>query len=201
MGRRKPLPEAVLADRTNTKTSAERATPEEHPLHGKDGATAPNKVPVTFSRKGKVCLLCSVLAACCSTILSQMSAHHTRSKAPDDYCCSIMTIRTLQAAKQPARGGAENAACTPRLDSRRGSVAESASPSLTDFLTPLASEPQSSPPEAFLTARAEGQPTASKGKTSRLGGPVHADGCILNMHFSHVEGQLAPQQGGLPLQL
>ena len=41
-------------------------------------------------------------------------------------------------------------------------MAGTASPSLTDFLTPVASESQSSPPESFLTARTQPQHAASR---------------------------------------
>lgn len=53
-------------------------------------------------------------------------------------------------------------------------MAESASPSLTDFLTPLVSESQDSP-ESFLSAKTDVPHTASSSKTSRFGKPAQAD--------------------------
>ena len=81
----------------------------------------------------------------------------------------------LQVIALQNRSGDENAADhTPQFGNRRASTAESASPSLTDFLTPLVSESQDSP-ESFLSARTEVPHTASSSKISRFGKPALAN--------------------------
>ena len=81
----------------------------------------------------------------------------------------------LQVIAPQNKSGVENAADhTPQVGSRKTSMAESASPSLTDFLTPLVSESQDSP-ESFLSAKTDVPHTASSSKTSRFGKPAQAD--------------------------
>ena len=81
----------------------------------------------------------------------------------------------LQVTALQSRSRDENAADhTPQVGNNKGSMAEFASPSPTDFLTPLVSESQDSP-ESFLSARTEVPHTASSSKISGFGKPAQAN--------------------------
>ena len=74
----------------------------------------------------------------------------------------------MQVAVQRDGSTKENAEHTPSNASKTAGTAETASPTLTDFLTPI-SEAQSSSPETFLSARPQLQHDVSGSRTSRLG--------------------------------
>ena len=74
----------------------------------------------------------------------------------------------MQAALKQVSSTKENTEHTPSSRSMRAITEEAASPTLTDFLTPI-SEAQSSPPEAFLSARTQPQHDAGSSMPSRLG--------------------------------
>ena len=72
----------------------------------------------------------------------------------------------MQAALKQTSSTKENAEHTPSNGTKTAVIA--ASPTLTDFLTPI-SVAQTSPPEAFLSARTQLQCDVSSSSTSRLG--------------------------------
>ena len=70
--------------------------------------------------------------------------------------------RKLKREQLQAKLGKEDEESTPSQNGRRASMADTVSPSLSAFLTPVASEPQGSPPEPFLTARTQPPHAASR---------------------------------------
>ena len=162
MGRRTPPSEAVLTDSTNCAASAQ-TTVEKHTSQAKNTG---NGVPVTFSRKAKVSAACDVPLLTCATV----------SVTADAVRCLHEVTSTGAVQSAPTLDGStkENVEHTPQNCLRRAVAAETASPTLTDLLTPL-SEAQSSSPEAILSAQPQQQHAVSSSRLHRLGSSEHEE--------------------------